>query len=205
MDNKFYVYVYMDPSKLGKYQYQGLDFSFLYEPFYIGKGHNTRDMIHFNSYRLNKKTFMSNRINKIMKSGNEPLVVRLYENLTEDESFDKEILLIDKIGKRIKNKGPLVNLVDGGGGKEIIEIMIAEFSDEHISIFERVRRILIFFKNKLEQDKLELLNELMMDKRFSQLHQSILKGALLLTERHEEMRDAYLRVEKVYKSRLNHK
>lgn len=116
MENKFYVYVYMDPNKVGKYQYEGLNLSFLYEPFYIGKGHNTRDMIHFKSYRLNKKTFMSNRINKIMKSGKNPIVIRLYENLTEDESFDKEILLIDKIGKRITNKGPLVNLVDGGEG-----------------------------------------------------------------------------------------
>jgi hypothetical protein len=67
-------------------------------------------------YRLRKKSFMSNRLNKIIKSGNNPIVFKLYESLTEQESFDKEILLIDKIGKRIDNKGPLVNLVNGGGG-----------------------------------------------------------------------------------------
>lgn len=116
MENKFYVYVYMDPSKRGSYYYDGLNFSFLYEPFYIGKGHNNRDIIHLKDYRLRKKSFMSNRLNKIIKSGESPIVFKLYESLTEQESFDKEILLIDKIGKRIDNKGPLVNLVNGGGG-----------------------------------------------------------------------------------------
>jgi group I intron endonuclease len=116
METKFYVYVYIDPSKKGLYSYDGLDFSFLYEPFYIGKGHNNRIITHLQEYRLKRKNLMSNKLNKIIKLGYDPIVFKLYENLTEQESFDKEIFLIDKIGKRIYNEGPLANLVDGGGG-----------------------------------------------------------------------------------------
>ncbi len=116
MSNEFYVYVYIDPSKRGSYFYDGLNFSFLYEPFYIGKGQNDRIMVHLNEYRLKKKSYLSNKINKILKSGNEPIIFKLYENLTEQEAFEKEIFLIDSIGRKIKNSGPLTNIVDGGNG-----------------------------------------------------------------------------------------
>jgi group I intron endonuclease len=116
MEKIFYVYVYIDPSKEGAFTYDGLDFSFLYEPFYIGKGHNNRIFAHLQEYRLSKKNHISNKINKIFKSGYEPVMFKIYENLTEEEAFEKEIFLIDTIGRRIKNKGPLVNIVDGGNG-----------------------------------------------------------------------------------------
>jgi group I intron endonuclease len=116
MENKFYIYVYMDPNKSGSYYYEGLDFSFLYEPFYIGKGHNNRDVIHLRDSRLNKKTYLSNKLNKLLIDGDSPIIFRVYENLSESESFEKEKLLIEKIGKKYKKEGPLVNIVDGGQG-----------------------------------------------------------------------------------------
>jgi len=116
MENKFYVYVYMDPTKRGSFAYDGLDFSFLYEPFYIGKGHAKRDVAHLQNYRLKKKTYLSNKINKLLRNNIEPIIIRLYDNLIEDESFTKEILLIDCIGRKCKNTGPLVNIIDGGTG-----------------------------------------------------------------------------------------
>lgn len=116
MEKIFYVYVYIDPRKTGRFSYAGLNFSFLCEPFYIGKGHNDRMLVHFQEYRLKNKNYISNKINNILNSGNEPIVFKIYENLTEEEAFEKEIDLINYIGRKIKNEGPLVNIVDGGSG-----------------------------------------------------------------------------------------
>lgn len=55
MINDFYVYAYLDPRKLGKYQYNNFEFS--YEPFYIGKGRGNRMYRHLkdNINRYKKK------------------------------------------------------------------------------------------------------------------------------------------------------
>jgi len=116
MENIYYVYVYMDPLKCGSYSYKGLDFSFLYEPFYIGKGKKGRYLSHLNENNLTMNTFMNNKLKKILKLVSEPFVIKLYENLTEEEAYNIEIDLISKIGKRSKKQGPLTNLSDGGGG-----------------------------------------------------------------------------------------
>jgi hypothetical protein len=106
----------MDPLKCGSYSYKGLDFSFLYEPFYIGKGKKGRYLSHLNENNLTMNTFMNNKLKKILKLVSEPFVIKLYENLTEEEAYNIEIDLISKIGKRSKKQGPLTNLSDGGGG-----------------------------------------------------------------------------------------
>ena len=36
MEKKYYVYIYIDPRKPGKFKYG--EYEFDYEPFYIGKG-----------------------------------------------------------------------------------------------------------------------------------------------------------------------
>lgn len=38
---EFYVYIYFDPRKSGKYKYG--KYTFGYEPFYVGRGGKTRD------------------------------------------------------------------------------------------------------------------------------------------------------------------
>ena len=49
-ENIFYVYVYLDPRKPGNYVYG--EYSFDYEPFYVGKGSNGRCTIHLCKYNL---------------------------------------------------------------------------------------------------------------------------------------------------------
>ena len=34
----YYNYVYLDPRKPGRYIYDDINVSFLYEPYYVGKG-----------------------------------------------------------------------------------------------------------------------------------------------------------------------
>jgi hypothetical protein len=112
MENDYYVYIYLDPRKSGKYVYDDLQFE--NEPFYVGKGRgyriyeHLRETRYINSYKINK-------INKIKKEGDAPIIRKIYENLSEKEAFLKEKEIILKIG-RLKN-GPLVNFSDGGEGQ----------------------------------------------------------------------------------------
>ena len=47
--NIFYVYIYLDPRKRGKYIYE--EFKFNYEPFYVGKGKGDQIKSHLNESR----------------------------------------------------------------------------------------------------------------------------------------------------------
>lgn len=55
IQNKFYVYVYLDPRKPGKYKYG--EYEFDYEPFYVGKGTGRRIRNHFKPSVLNDGTY----------------------------------------------------------------------------------------------------------------------------------------------------
>ena len=108
-NNIFYNYVYLDPRKPGDYNYGTYHFD--YEPFYVGKGSNGR------YYSSNKRThFCNNKIKKIEKSGLKIIYNFPYKNLTEIDSYNKEIELINIIGRKDINTGPLTNLLIGGKG-----------------------------------------------------------------------------------------
>ncbi len=116
MEN-FYVYVYLDPRKKGKYQYGDLSFS--HEPFYIGRGSNHRVYDHLYPSRLKiSHTYKSNKIAKLLSLGYDlkKYIFKIYENLSEQQSKFLEIEAIRQIGRFDTGTGPLTNATIGGDG-----------------------------------------------------------------------------------------
>jgi hypothetical protein len=134
--NNYYIYIYLDPRESGRYVYE--NFSFLYKPFYIGKGKDRRLF----DKRSRSKIF-KNKINKIKKLGLEPIVFKLYENLNEEQSFKLEMKLIKEIGRKNINCGTLINLTDGGEGGSglVISNELKEFrSKKYRKIFSDIQK-----------------------------------------------------------------
>jgi len=113
-DEKYYVYIYLDPIKGGNFTYG--DYKFDYEPFYIGKGCKERCNDHIFDCKLKTSTFKNNKIKKILSLGLTPIILKVSENLFEIDAFEIEKKLIQVIGRRDLKKGPLTNLTDGGEG-----------------------------------------------------------------------------------------
>lgn len=112
-----YVYVYLDNRKKGSYSYG--EYHFEYEPFYVGKGKNDRYLTHLKiakGHRKGKNNLIIAKIRSILDDGFEPIIVKIHDNLSENEYSNYEIDAISKIGKMFENKGPLLNITDGGDG-----------------------------------------------------------------------------------------
>ncbi len=109
MNNKFYVYIYLDPRKAGNYQYG--KYTFNYEPFYVGKGSGIRYKRHL-YYQKHYNPYFFRKINSIIKETNKNPIILIYQkNLNENEAFNLEMDLIKTIGRNA-----LTNLTDGGEG-----------------------------------------------------------------------------------------
>jgi len=112
MNNHFYVYVYLDPRKPGEYQYGY--YSFDYESFYVGKGTERRYKRHLWDSTPSNKCFKS-KIKKIQReTGNDPIIRKLKDELLSDVACNLEIDMIEVIGRRDLQKGPLLNMTSGG-------------------------------------------------------------------------------------------
>lgn len=109
-ENEFYVYVYLSNDRPGEFKYD--DISFDFEPFYIGKGKGNRYRNHL--FKSNKTNL--SKLERISELNKEPIIIKLYENLTHEEAVDKEKQLIKKIGRINLSTGPLTNQSDGGEG-----------------------------------------------------------------------------------------
>ena len=126
--NKFYVYAYLDIRKPGIFQYKTFDVK--YEPFYIGKGSGDRCQVHLReaNMKCQYNPFLNNKINKIRsETGTDPLVVKLWENLEEQDAFAREIDTITIVGR--KGYGPLTNIYEGGEGSSKSEETKRKISD----------------------------------------------------------------------------
>lgn len=131
MQNKYYIYFHINPLKN--------------EIFYVGKG-------------CNKRAFSKNGRNDFWKK-----IVNKYgyiidiveENLTEEESLEREIFYITKIGRRDLGLGPLVNLTNGGEGCQ----MISELTKNKISKSNKGRIYTDEYKSNMSKvQKNRLLN-----------------------------------------------
>ena len=71
-EKRYYIYVFLDDTKPGKYIYKDLEFN--YEPFYIGKG--TDDRIINSMY--DKGTFKFCKIKGIKNKGGNVIRYKLY-------------------------------------------------------------------------------------------------------------------------------
>lgn len=109
----YYVYIYLNPLKSGNYSFGKLSFN--YEPFYIGKGKGGRCMVHSTVIDQRNK-LKQHIINKIKIGNKSPIIIKLYENISEYSAFRLEKYLINKIGRRDLKLGPLTNLTNGGDG-----------------------------------------------------------------------------------------
>lgn len=118
-DIMFYNYVYLDPTKPGKYYYNDVDLCFLYEPFYAGKGHKNRSRVHLRNYNLDNdgNKLKTNKIKKIInETGNEPYIIIFNYCNNEVTTLNNEVQLISYIGRKINKDGPLTNITIGGDG-----------------------------------------------------------------------------------------
>ena len=172
-DKRFYVYVYLDPRKIGKYKYGKYMFEF--EPFYVGKGHGYRKYDHIydakNSNRNNPKL---NKVRKIKRLGLSPYIIETSSLNTEKEANNIECVLISLIGRKDLKKGPLLNLTDGGEGNSGVIRSVdyrKKFSKIHKNkiVSEETRKKLSALKKgkKLSEATKDKIRESHLGKKFS--------------------------------------
>ena len=110
----FYNYFYLDPRKPGRFVYEEMPCSFLYEPILVGKGCNDR----YIQTEKSRNRFFSNVAKKIEQQGHnlKKYVIKINEDITDELAFSFEKNYIKIIGRRDLRSGPLLNLTDGGEG-----------------------------------------------------------------------------------------
>ena len=91
----YYVYAYLNPLEAGTYC--STHISFLYKPFYIGKGLGDRLYDHLKEARPSRKYKNSHKLNTIraiQQLGVNPHIIKIYESDSEDDALEYELQLI---------------------------------------------------------------------------------------------------------------
>lgn len=110
----YYIYVYLDPRKPGNYVYG--DYSFDYEPFYVGKGTGKRKLVHLYE-SSQKRGDVHPKIAKIRKLKGlnlDPIIIEISELNNEIDAYALEQKIISIIGSDYIegiDDGPLTNLL----------------------------------------------------------------------------------------------
>lgn len=113
-----YIYVFIDPRRSGKFSYENVPFSCLYEPFYVGKGSKDRPRYHLMESRLSKDKNLHKvrKIRKIIKETGKNPPFFCFPCKSVNEAFSLEEKIIESIGRSCTNLGPLTNITVGGLG-----------------------------------------------------------------------------------------
>ena len=116
----FYTYIYLNPRKPGNYSYG--DYTFDYEPFYVGKGMKGQWLTHLKqaenrqSDKYSDNPYKLRKIRKLLRIGFAPIILKIEKNLLEQYAYDLETWFVWAIGRHDLKLGPLTNLNDGGLG-----------------------------------------------------------------------------------------
>lgn len=115
---KYYNYIYLDPRKPGYYSYEGLSLSFLFEPFYVGKGCRSRLYEHLSEANSRKRSLKISKIKAIIRENFDlkSYIIQINQFLSSKEACDIEVKMIKIIGRISLKTGPLTNMTDGGEG-----------------------------------------------------------------------------------------
>lgn len=86
------------------------------EVFYVGKGHDNRCHQHLkDTLETTHNKRLWGHINNIRKTGKEPIIVKIQENLTEEKAYELERFEVEKYGRKEMDEGGiLMNLTEGG-------------------------------------------------------------------------------------------
>lgn len=185
-DRRFYVYVYLDPRKPGKYKYGKYEFD--YEPFYVGSGHYGRKFAHLDEANKTKKNSLKlNKIRKIIKSGTNPIIQELQKSLTQKESLKIEEYLIDSIGRINKQKGPLTNIYLQ---REIVDVEKIRTSNKRRKMSDLLKEKLrkAHLGVKLSKERREHMSKMMTGKKKTKEHLAKLLGRKRSLESKEKMK-----------------
>lgn len=135
--NNFYIYSILDPRKPGNFTYN--EYSFNYEPIYIGKGTNKcrmKEHLMPSQLKRDHNKLKVNKIKKIIKEGNYPILHIIIDNLSSEENallIERNIVLL--IGRIDIGTGPLTNLTNGG------EHIHPKFADLNIETQNKLRQL----------------------------------------------------------------
>lgn len=128
-----YVYAFLDPRKPGLWEFQGKTFNF--QPFYIGRGIKNRMNGHMRPSSLLVPSLKNAVLNKIISENKSPIILKVFENLSFDESEEIETKMIDSFGRINIETGILTNMVGGGSlgrqgyvGPRIINYNLKKFT-----------------------------------------------------------------------------
>lgn len=107
--NKYYNYILLDPRHTYKWYLDNIEFDYL--PFYVGKGSGYRVKSHYKQFN-GENPYKENIIKKLNKGGFIPTYKIVYDNLSEQQAFENESIIIDKINKLFGDI--LTNILPGG-------------------------------------------------------------------------------------------